>query len=97
MITFNILAYICYLRSHWGVVGLSQHTFVSRLSWTVAQVTAFQKLVIPSSQTLSNTTNFKTYVDILYILLYFSNYLNCTKRIENCSMVASIVSKSKKI
>src|SRR6218665_3835128 len=66
----------------------------------IAQVIAFQKLVSPSSQTLSNTTNFSKFQNVCGYLIHFvvfSNYLNCTKRIENCSMVAPIVSKYRKI
>src|SRR6218665_100822 len=76
---------------------INQHRpiFLPKLSWTVyiAQVTSFQK-------NKGQIHIFKIDCRPIWIFNTFfmsSNFLNCTKCIESCSMAASIVSKNNKI
>ena len=84
-------AVLIHCSDHAQLIIIIQQGFVSKLSWTIAQVTAFQSFLIECSQTLSEHQKFLKlavgpmwifYKFILYIFVS-SNFLNCAKRIEN--------------
>jgi len=85
-------AALTHCSDHAELIIIIRQGFVSKLSWTIAQVTAFQTL-IECSQTLSEQYKISMpTVGLMWIfllpkfILYMfvsSNFLNCAKRIEN--------------